>query len=93
MSQRGQEQVAGGLAAGQFREQNAGCLAAGQMREEVDCMYNIMTEKEGDYLYLEAGTPVLKEGSDVSSVDEAWERLGIGVIEPPPASDWTDCYT
>ena len=53
-------------------------------------MYNIMTEKEGDYLYLEAGTPVLKEWSDVSSVDGAWERLGIGVIEPPPASDWTD---
>ena len=40
-------------------------------------MYNIMTAKEGDYLYLEAGTPVLKEGSDVSSVDEAWERLGL----------------
>jgi len=84
---RGQEQDAGGLAAGQFREQNAGCLAAGQMREKVDCMYNIMTEKEGDYLYLEVGTSVLKEWSDVSSADEAWERLGIGVIVLPPASD------
>jgi len=81
---RGQEQNAGGLAAGQFQEQDAGGLAAGQMREKVDCMYNIMTEKEGDYLYLEAGTPVSKEGSDVSAADEAWERLGIGVIGPPP---------
>jgi len=67
------------------REQNAGCLAAGQLREKVDCMYHIMAENEGDYLYLEAETPVSeKEGSDVSGADEAWERLGIGVSGPLP---------
>jgi len=57
------------------------------MREKVNYMYNIMTEQEGDYLYLEVGMPVLKEGSDVSTADQVWEWLGIGVIGPPPASD------
>jgi len=69
-------------------------LAAGQLREKVDCMYHIMTENEGDYLYLEAGTPVSKEGSDVSGAKEVWDRLGIGVIGPTPTSDqvqtWMD---
>ena len=63
------------------REQDTGGLAARELREKVDCMYHIMTENEGDYLYLEAGTPVSKEesGSDVSDAGEVWERMGIGV--------------
>ena len=50
-------------------------------------MYHIMTENEGDYLYLEAGTPMSKEGSDVSIANVAWDRLGIGVIEPTTVSE------
>jgi hypothetical protein len=57
------------------REQCMGGVAARESREKVDCLYDIMTENEGDYLYLEAGTPVSKEGSDGSGAAEAWNRL------------------
>ena len=44
-------------------------------------MYPIMSQNEGRYLYLEAGTPVAKEESeDVSAADRTWKRTGIGVI-------------
>jgi len=76
------------------REQDTGGLAARESRENVDCLYHIMTENEGGYLYLEAGTPVSKEGSEVSGAEEVWDRLGIGVIEPTTDSErrqtWTD---
>jgi len=90
---QGREQDADGLAAGQGREQDAGGFAADQSREKVDCMYHIMTENEGDYLYLEAGTPVSKEGSDVSRAEEVWDLLGIGVIEPTTVLEWSQTWT
>ena len=84
---RGREQDTGGLAARELREQDTGGLAARELRENIDCMYHIMTENKGDYLYLEVGTPVSKEGSEVRGAKEVWDRLGIGVIEPTITSE------
>jgi len=76
------------------REQDTDRLTTRESRENIDCMYHIMTENKGDYLYLEAGMPVSKEGSEVSGAEEVWNRLGIGVIELTAVSErsqtWTD---
>jgi hypothetical protein len=63
------------------REQDIGGLAARESREKVDCMYRIVTENEGDYLYSEAGTPVSREESDMSGAEGAWNRLADGTQE------------